>query len=162
MTDRRTVTVPKSWAWSVLVGGFMVVGVLVMVGLTLLRSSERDRERDKAHAATTADVRLLAADAKAISGATKAILEDQRRRDLERQPAIDAAIKRIIGDNAEAHAALLGEIARLLNRPVPTVRTASPAPPVATPTTTTTMAPQPSPTTTTTTTCVPHKRQRCR
>lgn len=140
----------------------VVVAATVAIWSIFDQRAAETAERERV-AELAADVREIAVATKEASEANRALLEDMRRRDIERQPSIDAAIARIVNDNAEAHAALLGEIARLVNRPVPAAATPRPvvqapataprakasSPPRAPAAPPTTAAPKPAPTTTT-------------
>lgn len=172
----RRVRAGLVWVWPFL-AAFAVAAVIVAATVAIWsifdQRAEERKQRVKV-AELAVDVRRLAGDTKAISAANNAILEEQRRREIERQPLIDGAIKRIVDDNAEAHAALLGQIARILNRPVPAAATPPPRPvttvpprttvPRAAPLTTTTTRPATSrPAPTTTTTCPTKGRsEKCR
>lgn len=141
----RRLRVGLVWAWPFLaacaVAAVIVAATVAIWSIFDQRSAERtQRERLSTLAA---DVKRLAEEAKIASQANGASLAAQERRDVERQPLIDAAIARIVNDNAEAHAALLGEIARLVNRPVPPA--AAPRPPATTSATVAPRAGAPSP-----------------
>lgn len=162
----------------VAIAAMAVVATSALVAFTA--TADRNKAEDKAvealgvarDAAAAADSAAgVGREVRSVARTVKSLLESQQARDVERQPLVDAAIARIIGDNAEAHAALLGEIARLVNRPVPAA--AAPPGPRTAPTTATTVAPRarvssaprpttPAPTTTTTTCPKRGNSEKCR
>lgn len=154
----------------VAIAAMAVVATSALVAFTA--TADRNKAEDKAQqaldvardAAAAADSAAgVGREVRSVAKTVKSLLESQQARDVERQPLIDGAISRIIGDNAEAHAALLGEIARLVNRPVPAAaapparRLAPPAPAPAPRTTAPPSATTPRPVATTTTTTCPKR-----
>lgn len=145
------------------------MAVIVTAGLvSITATADRNKAEDTAAEALAVAEKAAAAAAKSaeVGRDVKALLEAQKLQDAERQPIIDDAIRRILDDSADAHAALLGDLARLLNRPVPppppprtTTTTAAPGRVAPTPPQTTTTTTRPA---TTTTTCPRLPNGKCR